>query len=683
MSPPTPHSIAWLAERGAVKAVRITGSDGGRLEIEDADGTEGRVARARLLWLGRGKATGIEELATWQQQVRDRAAGLDVAECWERLRAAGRLQARDLEDIADLLWPAAAVALDVDALGVAIFSAGPHFKLRGGQVQPASEEGLEAALAEQTETERRRREDRIWRAALDARLRGDDPVAAGVAAGADDAAEVSVITSTQTEALTELAVQGREADAAERAGAVLRGLDISRSSDPSADAFDVLVRLGIFEQDENLFVRRAGLATEFTPETLAAATEAAAGPVRSGPRRADLTGLLTVAIDDPGTTEIDDAFAIDGDRLVVMIADAAGFVRPGSPLADVAMERVSTLYLPRGKVPMLPPAVGQDAASLHPAQVRPCLAFSMELGADAQPIAFHVEEALCRVDHHLDYAQADAVLGGADAGLDDATTGLVRRMGALMSSHAAGRLARGALKLQRRDVVVDFPDGGPVRVRAVPADGPGRELIGELMVAVGGATGLHCSDQNIPCIYRTQPAPTGGPAWNSGRINDVTTQMAILRSLQPSSLSVRPGLHSTLGLGAYTQVTSPLRRLGDLLMHEQLKSSQRPGGPRYSAGALKELLPHLQQRTLKIRRIEGATREYWSLRYLQDQGDRVWDAVALRPAGRRWKIELSAIGLQADLRQPPKLRPGQALRVRVAKVDPRRAALELSVVRDA
>ncbi len=690
-TPPDNDRIAWLADRGAVLAVRVLATAGGRVDIEDGAGTHGRVAAARLLWVGGGTSSDAAGVAAWEAAVRARADGLDVPKAWQTLCDTSHLDAATLPEIAARVLTDPG-AVDVDALGVAFFSAGPHFKLRGGLVHPAAPDKVEAALAEAAETARVERAARIGGAALAARLAQGDPDAAGLAAGAVDAPEVEAIMADQIAALSELACFGREAARHDEARRVRAPHGGATTHDPAVDAFDALVGLGAFGPDENLFVRRANVATEFTPQVLDAAAVAAAGPPRGGRRRADLTALLTVAIDDPGTTEIDDAFALDGDRIVVMVADTAGFVRPGGPLYDVAMERVSTLYLPDRKVPMLPPAIGQGAASLQQGQERPCLAFSMELGASGQPIGFHVEEATCRVDVHLTYRQADAALAG-DAGdlagdLAPGVAPMIRRVADLMRVHAAGRLARGALQLQRKDVVVDFPEAGVVRVRAVPADGPGRELIGELMVAVGSATGVHCSDQSIPCIYRTQAAPTGGPRWDAGRIDDVVTQIAILRALQPSALAVTPGLHSTLGLQAYTQVTSPLRRLGDLLMHEQLKSTLKPGGPRFTAGELKSLLPHLQLGAARLRRIEASTRQYWSHRYLAQEGDRVWDAVATRQTGRRWKIELTEIGLQAELRhrsthpEEGKLRPGTPLRVRVVAVDARRGTLELAQVRD-
>ncbi len=71
------------------------------------------------------------------------------------------------------------------------------------------------------------------------------------------------------------------------------------------------------------------------------------------------------SIDDAATTEIDDAFSLQelpglGWRVGIHIAAPALGIVPGSPLDDMARERLSTVYMPGNKITMLPEAAVEN-----------------------------------------------------------------------------------------------------------------------------------------------------------------------------------------------------------------------------------------------------------------------------------------------------------------------------------
>src|SRR5690242_10717436 len=105
---------------------------------------------------------------------------------------------------------------------------------------------------------------------------------------------------------------------------------------------------------------RADLAVpgDFASEVLADTTASVATPTLPDD---DATDLPLVTLDPPGSRDLDQAVHIarDGNGFVVhyAIADVAAFVRPGSPTDLEAHRRGSTIYLPDGNAPMLPPAL--------------------------------------------------------------------------------------------------------------------------------------------------------------------------------------------------------------------------------------------------------------------------------------------------------------------------------------
>ncbi len=150
--------------------------------------------------------------------------------------------------------------------------------------------------------------------------------------------------------------------------------------------------------------------TEFPPEVLDAATQAAArwSPVTS--TAPDQTAVPYLTIDPPGSMDLDQAMYIErsgpGYRVQYAIADVAAFVSPGDAVDDEAHARGETLYSPDMRTPLHPSAIGEGAASLLPNQVRPALVWTIDLDADGRQTGVDVKRAVVRSVLRLDYSQA-------------------------------------------------------------------------------------------------------------------------------------------------------------------------------------------------------------------------------------------------------------------------------------
>lgn len=178
-------------------------------------------------------------------------------------------------------------------------------------------------------------------------------------------------------------------------------------------------------------VRRLQTELEVTPAFPAEVEEAAARAAQA-PRLPELdrTDLPFVTIDPAGAQDLDQALHIarDGDGWVVhyAIADVAAFVSPGDPVDVEANRRGETLYGAEEKVPLHPPAISEDAASLLPDRVRPALLWTIRLGPDGERVDADVRRALVRSREQLTYEEAQRRV---DAGEGPETLAGSRRSG--------------------------------------------------------------------------------------------------------------------------------------------------------------------------------------------------------------------------------------------------------------
>lgn len=186
----------------------------------------------------------------------------------------------------------------------------------------------------------------------------------------------------------------------------------------------------------------------FPPEVTAAAAEAAR---RIPAGHVDRTGLPFVTLDPAGSTDLDQAFAVEeagSDMLLhYAIADVAFFVDEGGAIDREAWTRGETLYLPDGKAPLHPPVLSEGAASLLPDGERPAVLFHVRVAPDGAARLDGVERAVVRSRAKLAYEMVAAA--DLPAGFDE----LARRI-------QTAETARGAARVDPPEQEVKAAPGG-------------------------------------------------------------------------------------------------------------------------------------------------------------------------------------------------------------------------------
>lgn len=682
-SEPPAGRVAIVADRGRLGPVIITGHDAQRMTFIRPDGTTQRGGPNRLFWLGSRHADGFSDLNAFFQDLGELAATIDLAALHGALTATNPAPAPlDAAAMAVLAGLEARPHADY-ALALAAFDDGLYFKVRDGRFAPESRADVEAAMARKAEQQHLERRVAAVVETFGAVLLG------GTANIAD--ATTSENGSLLHEALEELlqtAAFGRESPAARVTEAILASLQekllsvdaahvLPSSCHPDAgprllsrQAEDLLIALGALGRAPNLAPIRAGVPRDFSPEVLVAAAAIAADP--PSPPHVDVSALVTFAIDDADTTEVDDAIALDPTnpaRVHVLIADAAAWVVAGSTLDVDARHRLTTLYLPDRRIPMLPPLIAEDRASLIAGAPRTALVISATIAADGHPFDVQIKRACVTVTHQMTYDDVEATLDGTTASTHAET---LTTLEALATAHRRWRHHNGAVTFQRPEINFQLQADGHIELKVGAPLSRARQLVAEMMVLGCHVAAAFCAEREIPCLYRTQAAPDelpGPPDPVTGRIDDPVRQNDLMRKLKPSILTTDPRQHWTLGVSVYVQLTSPIRRYADLVVHQQLSHWLETGAPLFTKGQLEQLIVEITRTMANVRRADQESRRLFTLRWFEQEGDRVYDAIVLRDLGRRYLIDLSLIGWHESVHLRGKRRPGQTVRVRLESID--------------
>lgn len=556
----------------------------------------------------------------------------------------------------------------------------PYFRrrLEGFVVVPPAE--VAATLQREAEEARRAAEEEAAVKALKAASAAAPPVAP-VAPGAPRCAPaLPPPLSDLVPVLVDLAVLGEESAQHERWWPVLVKAGLGTQTKLAL----LLVKLGVFAPDEDILLRRHRVPTDFPAAVeeaarVVVATVVEGGGERGGQRggeRGDLTGRPGVAIDAVTTRDRDDAFSYmesaDGCDLHIHIADAAAGVAAGSPLDDEARRRATTLYLPDRRIPMLPPVLSEECLSLDQHGDKPALTFRARFDREATLLGFDLVRSRVRIAQALSYDEADERLAGGDPVLAAAA--------AFAGRLRARRLAAGALVLPRAEVTVKALADGTVSLERRTGESASMALVEELMILTNHLAARFASERRLPFLYRRQEPPSE-PLPTLARFDPVVF-FRLRRVLRRSSSDLAPGLHAGLGVPAYAQVSSPLRRYADLLLSRQLLAALGHGTA-LSAEALQAQLLLAEQGLRVAESVMAARERYYKLKYVklaQADGREHLEAVLADLGHHHATVWLEDLDLYADCPLPRcPATVGARVRLKVTAVDPWADLLSLAI----
>ena len=515
-----------------------------------------------------------------------RADEIDLELLWESAETSGRactlpeLTGQYFAEVSPELQSAMFRALEKDTL---------LFKRKGTEFEPRPAEQVASERrrierARENETFRNRVADMIRRA-----LAGDEPLDEPDWVGMTDRLERWL--------------RQREKDEVGTIFEQITGTHQAREA-----AYDLLVRLGRIENSEDRFLLIRGFPTAFRTDALDAAQQLDSTLDKED--RTDWTAHRTIAIDDESTVEVDDALTVlggDNRTLVgIHIADVAAFTVKGDALDREAARRTATLYLPNVSVPMFPERLSTDLSSLVPGAPRPAFTIATRFDSADTLESFEISRSVIEVSERMTYEAADEALSAGEPAMT--------RLHAIAERLHATRTESGAQTHKRPEIKVRVR-GGDIQIHRVNVETPSRLIVSEMMILANRIAADHATVQNIPIIYRTQESPEQQPPDTTGLPEAIRFEL-LRKSFKRSRLSLSPAPHAGLGVRAYTQMSSPIRRYADLVTQRQFAAAMRGEPFPYDTDELFRIITSAEATEVEIRHLEQSSTTYWVLTYL-------------------------------------------------------------------
>lgn len=460
---------------------------------------------------------------------------------------------------------------------------------------------------------------------------------------------------------------------------------------PEDKAFQLLVAMRHFSPDQDLAAIRLGRPVRFDEDTLREAQAlAAANFAADCGSRTELRDLPCVTIDGADTKDFDDALSVEktasGLRFGIHISDVAAMIPAESLLEKTALRRSTSIYTPDSQIPMLPPAASENALSLIEGTERLAVSFFLETAPDGSIVKRSVRRSIIRISKRLTYEEADVILCD-ESPVASPYKEMLHQLWQLSSSSETRRMAGGAVQFDRREMCARILPDGIIMLEPANEDTPARRLVSEMMILANESAALFAKENKIPIVFRGQEPPSTEISEQGFDVPAGPAREYLLRGLlKKSTVSSEAQPHSGLGLEAYTQVTSPIRRAVDLVTQRQLGEFLDHGIIFYPPERINELIGQIETGLDEAVQIQRERNRYWLLKYLVQNNIREINAVIVRVDGIKPIAELDLLFALFPFHPSTEKGPylpnnrknlGKEIKLRVEHINPRTQTLTL------
>jgi exoribonuclease-2 len=203
-----------------------------------------------------------------------------------------------------------------------------------------------------------------------------------------------------------------------------------------------------------------------------------------------------------------------------------------------------------------------------------------------------------------------------------------------------------------------------------------------MMVFANSQFAQFAAKHNLPVLFRGQERPDDSARQSTAGVPEGPAKDFTARTkLKKSTIGFEAQHHAGLGLDAYTQATSPIRRYLDLCHQRQFLSFFKHESPWISRSDFEPLSNEVEVCLNSANLASRETKRYWLLRYLEQRkrGEPIAGTV-VRLDTKSPLVELDEIYITTFVKTSKPVRMGEKVSLKVVSVDPHGDYVRLEVV---
>ncbi len=407
-------------------------------------------------------------------------------------------------------------------------------------------------------------------------------------------------------------------------------------------AHKLLIDTGIWNYTKNPYPTRFGFSFDSAKDALGAMPEE---------ERIEVPGFA-YAIDGEHSSDPDDAVGFDGEYVWVHIADPASSVAPDSSIDIAARNRGTTLYIPEGASRMLCESCLEDYA-LGLKQYSSALSFRLKLDDEAQIQECKIFRTHVNVKR-MTYKEAEEQKDSPE----------LKPLFEIARKNLAKRENNGAVSIQMPEVHI-YVDKETKKVSIEPdCRYESNAMIQEMMLLAGEGAARFAFENQIPFPFVSQEAPSFPDSLPDGWAG----QFARVKCMRKRSVGITPAPHAGVGLSFYSQVTSPLRRYGDLVAHQQLRAFIK-GERLIDKDEMLLRISAGDAASLAARKASRLSDTHWKLVYLLQNPELSYEAYCIDIKGKEALFLIPSLDMQTTLNNTDDFQLNDCINLKMSNVD--------------
>lgn len=407
-------------------------------------------------------------------------------------------------------------------------------------------------------------------------------------------------------------------------------------------AHQLLIDTGIWELTKNPYPTRFGFSFDSAREQL--------GKMPNEERL--VLKETAYAIDGENSNDPDDAISFDGECLWVHVADPAASVAPDSSIDVAARNRGTTLYIPEGASRMLCENSLEDYA-LGLKNPSNALSFKIKLDEESQIIDCEIFKTSVNVKR-LTYAHAE----------EQKNSDELKIFFEIARKNLERRQKNGATTIQMPEVDI-FVDKQTKKVVIEPEKKyESNEMVAECMILAGEGAARFAFKNQIPFPFASQEKPDFPENVPQGWAGN----FAKIKCMRKRSVGITPAPHAGLGVSFYSQVTSPLRRYGDLIAHQQLRAFL----DKKRVLAKDETLERVaagDAASVAAKKASRLSETHWKLVYLLQNPENLYEGFCIDKRGNDALFLIPQLDLQTTVKNCGEIKLNESRNLKMKKVD--------------
>ncbi|MBR4330288.1 MAG: RNB domain-containing ribonuclease [Candidatus Riflebacteria bacterium] len=650
MSLSSGYIVEFIVKGSVPEAAVVLSISGTNVRVLLVNGKETNIPEKKILYASNRSLTSVSDKEICKQNLininnnrKSLAEKIDLAEIRELLAEDPKFY--ELNEIAEFLYD----LNDYDSIAALLRKLCEdkiYFKNKNNTYQPVSEDDLKQSLEQLKKKELQEKEESVLVEALKNLINNSV---------LDDCLKPYL------QDLKDFVAIGEEANISKKFSNALSKASINNNR----KVFQSLVKAEILKEDENLDLIKFRTPVGFSEEQKKEAENNCNIDIKSL-NRIDLTYLKTWAIDSPGSKDRDDAFSFEktdnGYTLWVHIADPSEIVKPDSVLDKEAARRGSSIYMPDLRINMFPEIISEEFLSLDEGKERIALTFKLDFSNEIELKSISINKSIIKLDKATEYPLANEMLK-SDEWLNSAYL--------FSELLKAERVKKGAVIIPRQPELDVKVVEDKIIIEKENRDELTAGMIAEFMIWVNHAAARWFHENSIPALFRTQEGDSDFVIPECDSFDPVVLWNT-LRVMRKTIVGPDFGKHYSLGVIGYTQISSPLRRYSDLLLHRQIKAflDQQP----YMTQ--EELNKRVMISDIAVDHAEDTMRDrekYYILKYLkqlQKNSEVIFDGVVVDSGLSEVNFYVDFLCSFRHCRKPNfDVTPGMMVKVKVNQID--------------